>query len=724
MAGDIKLKIGADTSEIEKAFGALIKKVQSDADKLKIGSGKPTAAAKETPVAGLREYQQAHAKVQQSRNDKIAAEASNRLLDKKENLLAKIVKQESELVKSGKDASFWANARLKTEKDINEEKKAGAILNEKAKKEEVRSYKELLSHMEKAYKMGGVGGLKTALSGMSGMEKMAFGATAAGGALGIAGAVANYIGQRPIDIARMQASAISMTTGRQLGEARSGEYTYEGMYGTDRKKAQEQADTSNKWKTAGDIALAGAAAAALIGSAFVTGGASLALAGAGGVGLASSLFGEKSMADLSKYSAYREQRTAQDFTTMLAAEHEMGPYRKDAIERFKATGARDLDMQRTLGLKDSGYYGQTGYLQSQMGLDFTDDMVTRSSKGILGAGGSTAMGLQSGTALQAERGLGLTNADQLLGQLSGSQSIPETSKKALIDIFARGFDASKYAEENRKYMQAVTEQVYKGGSVSVDATDKIADMIRSTITGAPTTRNIEAGKTAFEAFQTASTATSGYLGGINIASAMQDKDLRKIKDPAELKELLSLKYNEIDEADQDLIDSANKMGITGADLAKKLRGRQLGNMRTSMAGRTSGMAQRGMIDTVIPGMDAPARKAFANLINQEESPERNAAISQAFTTAERDMAGRGTGKAGDTAVQASSENAKISLETLSASINQFATDAINAAKKLAGEAVAGRAAEAAAAKDKAEGADTSGGRFSHGYKAPRQGQAN
>jgi len=132
------------------------------------------------------------------------------------------------------------------------------------------------------------------------------------------------------------------------------------------------------------------------------------------------------------------------------------------------------------------------------------------------------------------------------------------------------------------------------------------------------------------------------------------------------------------------------MGLTGPELAKKLRDRQVGNMKNALGGRT-GMAERGMIGTLVPGLGAPEQKAFANLINQEPSQARDEAIKNFMAQSDQKMSAQNTGKAGDTAVQASSKNAQISLETLSQSISKFAEDAMKAANKLAGEAPAGRA---------------------------------
>jgi hypothetical protein len=685
MAGDVKLKINGDASGLLAAVKTAMAQIEQEAKKLKLSPGMGGYAGGAPGVApGVKEYQQAHTKVQQIRNDQIAAEVSRNSLIQKEALLVKIARQESEIAKSGKDASFWANKRLETERAINNEKKAGAILDKTSG--------------------GGGGGWRPGISSVASI-------------IGAAGLGANYIGQRPIDIAQMQGSAISMMVGRQLREARSGEYTYQSMYGNDRQRATEQAATSNKWKTGGDILEAVASAALVLGagaSVITTGGLSLpalALGGAGLAGLKSGLL-DKGLGDPSKYSAFQAQRQAQDFTTLLAASQESSPYRKDAIDRFQATAARDIGMQRTLGLNDfdwktrrgagmGGYYGAGGYLKSQMGLGFTDEMVTGASQGILGAGGSSAMARQSGISLQAERGLGLTNANQLLGQLSGTQSIPSTAKSSLIEIFARGFDSSRYAEENRKYMQAVTEQVFKGGATGTDAVDSIADLIKASIgNAAPTTRNIEAGKTAFEAYKASTSSLSGYMGGINMTSAMKDPDLKNIKDPAELAGLIGMPIDAISEDDAAIIDSASRMqNMSPKALAEKLRKLKSGNANTALnRGKNAPVAARRYMAKMTAGIsDVQAQQGYLNMIDGGgESPYGATMTGDQAAAA---MANTTTGKAGDTAIQASAQNAQVSLDTLAVSINKFADDAMKAAQKLGAEAPTGRAKEAQDAAD-------------------------
>lgn len=704
---NVTLKINGDASGFLASVKAAIAETEREGKKLNLSQNASKGApARSAEVQSfIKGNQEARAQIEKARNEENNLRATTQLLREKARELDGIAR-------SGKNTTGQQIQQKKLAEEILVLEKQREIVKksiDKTAASEVRSYKELLSSMGEGFKSGGLGGMKSVWGGMSGTEKFGFGATAAGGLLGAIGVAANYAGQRPIDIARMEASAISMTTGRQLGEARSGEYTYESMYGEDRAKAKEQAATSKTWKHVGDIAIAGASALGVAAAVFGTGGlAGIPALAVGALGLAGlkSSFLDKGMADPAKYAAYQSQREAQDFTTMLASLHDMSPYRKDAIERLKSTAGRDLGMERVLGLKDKGYLGKGGYLQSQMDLGFGDEAVTKASQGILGAGGSTSMALQSGTALQAERGLGLTNANQLLGQLSGTQSIPETSKKSLIDIFARGFDSSKYAEENRKYMQAVTEQVYKSGSTSEDMAARIADLIKASAGGgAPTVRGIEAGKSAYESYKAAGSATSGYAGAINLTSAMGDPWLKNSKDPLELNEIMR-EGTDLDENDPAVIEFANRKGMPpgGAKAFVAAQNKRIQGVTEKQLQRpketSSTFSRRGAAGLLDQSLDTARRKSRINMQDDMDIPTDIASDRAAVTAAnkartESSMTTKETGKAGDTMTQASAKNAQISLETLSSSINKFAEDAMNAAKKLAGDAKIGRDKEAA-----------------------------
>lgn len=718
----INLKIGADAEGLVSACMAAIDKIQAKANKLKIpnggsggdggsggGGGGGRGGGGTSAAEGVSQYQKAHAKVQEQRGNAIAEATSNLLLIKKQETLRNIAQLERDAIKYNQDTTAITQKRIQAERAVNDEKKAGILLNKASQ----RSYSELFSNIKEGFKSSGLSGVKGAIGGMSGTERIGMAGTIISATLGAVGSAEEYLARRPIEIAGMQGSAISQTTGRQLGEARTGEYTYQSMYGDARQKAQEQAASSRSLGTTADyLKLAAgivAAGSAMLAPATFGGSLGAGAIGIAGLGIAGSVL-NKGIMDPAKYDAYRAQQEAQDFTAMLAAEQDSSPFRKDAIERLKATGGRDLGMERTLGMKDKDFYGTSGkpgWLKGQMDLGFGDAEIVASSSGILGAGGSTQMARQSGSSLQYQRGLGITNSDQLLGQLSGVQSIPETSKKTLIDIFARGFDSSKYAEENRKYIQSVTEQVYKGGSTSEETGKNIADWIKSAIGETPTTRNISAASSAFESYKSNASALSGFGGGFNVASAMKDPILSKLN-PAELTEFFG-EGMDMDPNNPAVIAKAKELGFSGGEefaaYGKKFF-QKANKGKITQGGQKSGsFGEMGTIRSQNPNMDTAQVEAYQNNMNDTDQPadimkDRQALRDRQARAYQAKAEDKNTGNAGDFNTQASAKNAQISLETLSQSINKFASDALEAADKLSGGSQAARNKEKWKMEDK------------------------
>ena len=264
MATDVKLKFTASgLEELMAAVDKLQTKAKSIGTSMKggdLGRGPSGTPGLQT---FQRTQQEASSQIASRRSEQIALGAVNGLLKEKERLLNSSLKLEAALTKQGKDATLQLEAQKKLLNDINVLEKQKQILGreeDKRKVDSVRGYKEIFSSLQREFQAGGIGGVKNALGGLSGAEKAGLGGTALGGILGLAGAAANYVGRRPIDIAALQSSAISQTTGRQLSEARTGEYTYQSMYGGDRAKAQEQAKSSNTAQTIGDYVKVGASA--------------------------------------------------------------------------------------------------------------------------------------------------------------------------------------------------------------------------------------------------------------------------------------------------------------------------------------------------------------------------------------------------------------------------------------------------------------------------------
>lgn len=134
MANDVKLKVGADTGDLEKEFGALVKKVQSQLDKLKLGpeSSKATPAAtkKAEAVSAAKKVEERSraepgsmretVQISKSLDAKVAQEKKgldqiNGELVKKKALIDDLTKQQATLAKG-------SEKELEIQKQIGKEK--------------------------------------------------------------------------------------------------------------------------------------------------------------------------------------------------------------------------------------------------------------------------------------------------------------------------------------------------------------------------------------------------------------------------------------------------------------------------------------------------------------------------------------------------------------------------------------------------------------------------
>lgn len=534
--------------------------------------------------------------------------------------------------------------------------------------------------------------------------------------------VADEYARRPVNLLRSQGSAVSGTTGRALSQMQSGEYAYEGMFGDERQRAAAAAATSESRTRKTDMVsgIGGLAAAGIglgaLALAPLTGGLSL---GAGALALGTAGIGgtlaynkRKALFDRESYNADRASQYGEDFNSSLQSEKDLAPFKKDAIDKLKANGSGWLSSQRMMGLSDRDLFGMTQNLGYS---GFTDQQGLGASQSILSAGGSTSMSRNADYGLKAERGLNLTNANQILGQLSGTQGIPETSKKTLIDIFAQaqsiGLDSSKFAEENRKFIQNVAESVNKSGTRSEDSGESIARMMANFTGGDNTMRGIQAGKSAYDAYQNTGSTTSGYQGALNAASLLKsDKRIGKLSDPAQIQYLMNLQPDELDAADPAIRGLAQTAGMSPSELVNTVRGSKAGaagkglfradafsKLQTTLkkyadsnGGSLGGFMEQQ--DLAIPGLaEMQAQSGVKGNLESRNyviGAAANAAglssndLTATKNKASMDLESKSTGRSMDTILQSAAMNAQTSLQTLSDSINKFATDSIASAQKM------------------------------------------
>ena len=446
------------------------------------------------------------------------------------------------------------NTIKRLQADINKELATGLATKQRIATLEGRA--ELLTRKEKEFTGRATAGMANApgaaTGGMFGSMSMLGKASAAviGGVvyqkvLGVLGDIA----KAPIDISQLQGSAVGGLTGRTLSQMQSGEFSFEGMFPQQRQRAMQNAQS----KAQANKVL--------------------------------SLLDPFAWKDVltGKRGAEISAQTTSDFNTGLEGLISQDTFKQDAVNRLKKNAMRDIGVQRTLGLNDKDLFK---FLLSSTNAGFSDQMGVDAMQQIIGAGGSSQMGKNSVMALKAQRGLDLTNAPQLLGKLSGTLGGAESSKNALIDIVATGqqigLDRSKFAEENRKFSQNVVDLAAKSGLTSVDAIDKLSQMMGSFVTGTTTQRGIEAGKTAFQAVSGIGASTSGFTGGLNVSSLMDMPGISNVKDVALFQGLASLQLDEISPTNDMIVSAANMMGTSPEKLAADLKMQKIGVGKTSL----------------------------------------------------------------------------------------------------------------------------------------------
>ncbi len=493
MANDVKLKISGDATELLNAVKDAISKIDKESQKLKLG---PAAQKMAPSIESIKEASQtSRALDQKIKQEKAGLEQINRDLAKKEAQIARITKLE-------KEGLEVANKRLKAERDLQSLQNTQQVLQTRLQ-ESQKAFDRARGVMpSKPAATGGGGGFGEMLS------KGAMSAVIGGSAAMMINKVMEVVGEAirsPIITTQMRGAAIAGTTGQTLSQMQSGQFVYESIFGGERKRAGEMAQTEqDRTKTLDTI------------KDFL------------GVGLLTER-GRALAFNPEKYNAMQGQEFAQNRNTALEGLKAQDPFKRDAIERLQGNATGYLGAQRTLGLNDKDLFG---YLQSSTNAGFMPEQGMQATSSIMGAGGSTSMGRGSVLALQAQRSLNLNNSTNVLGSLSGTLGSAETSKAALIDIFstaqAMGLDKSKFAAENSKFIQNVAEVVSQSGVTSRAGAANIADQMGNFATGANTMKGLENARSAYEAYKGTTTETSGRTGAINAAVIMRNfPDLMK-----------------------------------------------------------------------------------------------------------------------------------------------------------------------------------------------------
>lgn len=601
---------------------------------------------------------------QQVRQAQLRAEEEHRIrLEKANRVITQTEERYRQITKELKNQNLELKERERLEKQLER------VMQYRAKAEGVAFAETGVSPVKKT----GVSGFLSGLTTMKG----ALSAVIATQAFKFIRSGLEEIAAAPINITAMQGSAVAGILGKNLQQMQSGRFLFESMYGTERQKSLAAGGRYAGAQTLMDVLHP------------------------------SRWMGFFTGEEESRFTKLREQ----GFNKSLEGLKQQEAYKTDAIDRLQNNMMSYLTAQRTLGMGDRDLFS---FLSSFTASGFTPEQGQQMMQNIIGAGGSTSMGRRSVMALQAQRGLNLTNAGQLLGQLSGTLGSAEESKNALIEIVAHGLDRSKFAAENRRFAENVAQLANKAGVTSKEAVSDLSEMMRNFITGTTTQRGIKAGATAFQAISQMASTTTGYMGALNVASLMNLPGAGNIKDPMLLEALASMKLEEINPQNDIIRSAAIQMHVSPEQLSSRLRHQKFQTIRTATQRpkameratgtletmfRTSGGrvdmskvqlgADLGPIEAALkilhPGLGMPElRQAATGLvteqtINQMMNKPQYAPIKRqleesrkkAVEQANEAMESKNTGRKMDELVSISASQAATSLKTLASSIDQL-----------------------------------------------------
>jgi len=555
-----KLKISLDLDD--KQFNATIKKMQEQLNQMYSGPQQMTQLrqiSQKMQQHGLGTMpgapsQQQYEQSQKKYRDDLVKDLNltkgkyTELLNEKN----KILQKEKEMSYEAKQALGNDEKKLKIQEQITETMAKAAAITTRIASMDEESNKKIRNSAADIPKMG---------------------AAIAAIITGVGAAVAG-ISRLPLDAASAMGSSNNALVGDQLKAAAD---PYHLAFMPERAAAMANArkawqgqrtfDTAQQW--AGN-ALVGAGAVGL-GAAGLLGATGVGIpAGlvAGGLGVAAGGIGmklldskqrAKTLGDTESYEKLSSQDLAEFVKRSQEAEENADPLKKAAAEYNAHNYQRNLGAQRGLGLSDQGFMGKSGFLQRNMSYggttQFTEEQVTQMQQAIMGAGGSARVGRESGYGLQLQKDYNLTNAPQMLANISktmgGAQETKEASAKIIGEAFKIGLNDSDLVDLLRDFTQTTSEYVSRSGAKTPGDVSRISEQFgRGFVEN--TSAGMEAAKTAYEAYQKLGSQQGGpfsvmqraamlrnpvgrRLAGMGDEGAMLFEQLKKIS-PADLTE--------------------------------------------------------------------------------------------------------------------------------------------------------------------------------------------
>ncbi len=533
--------------------------------------------------------------------DKIRADQDDRRMRREMDLFIKDqVKQQEILNKSISDQLKQRKELLKAAKDTAEVDKQIATNREKMRLSEEATMRALQERQRPgfngfggvegalqrgfaAYQGAGVGGagfggrmvagargFGRGVAGMGGLDLMGTGLGLVGSAGMFAANMGTAFNQAPREILAAQGSAASMY-GQNATNILQGRGFEQRFFAPENSKALKRAmDEIDKQKmidtaaifakiaAVGGAGYAGLKAGGLVGGAigFSAGGIGaipgmLAGATVGGIaGLGAGIAGTGIVGDLTgratgTYQADMQQRQAAAYQQNLESLKSLDPIRRAMFERYQSEMMPNLQAQRAMGLSDQGL---ESFLKQGAGNGFLMSQTRASGEGILAAGGSTRAA--TGLATQANilaRDMDLTNAQQLIGTLSGAMGAANATDSSLTKILSEsvklGLDKSEFVAENRKFTQMATEVIVRSGARDESGAGLVAERFRGFV-AENTMAGLAGAQSAFSLKEGLSSQAGGARGVMQAASLMQNPMFKGLN-PMELSAAMNMSPSEI-----------------------------------------------------------------------------------------------------------------------------------------------------------------------------------
>ncbi len=291
-------------------------------------------------------------------------------------------------------------------------------------------------------------------------------------------------------------------------------------------------------------------------------------------------FGFKDLQE--EFERQREIETGEAQTAQFEAlkRGPAGAFRTETANKYLRDWQRNLVFQRQTGLGEGGFRGFLGGINAA---GFMDEQGMAMASAIQGAGGSTRSAVgNSAFALQMQRQFDLTNAGKALGEISGQTGTAQLSKDALIHIQAEGtrigVNQSEFREENRKFVEMAASIINQSTATSTAGVDQLVGTF-SRFMGERTVTGMEAGRSAYEAYQAQSNVQTGPSAVMRAAGMIRSPILQKLSGEDQAS-LFTMNQADVNPDDPGIKFLARKAGVSAQQLVDEYHGIQNSSMFT------------------------------------------------------------------------------------------------------------------------------------------------